>query len=99
MHQEKESLTVPPVSYRFSFNSRFSTELRIVSRFSLIEMRKWRLLLDPSKTKFEVVFGVAVVEVVVVVVVSEVVSGLLSSFRVILSESLSFILRLSLSSS
>ena len=97
MHQEKESLTVPPVSYRFSFNSRFSTELRIVSRFSLIEMRKWRLLLDPSKTNFEVVFGAVVV--VVVVVVSEVVSELLSSFRVILSESLSFILRLSLSSS
>lgn len=99
MHQEKESLTVPPVSYRFSFNSRFSTELRIVSRFSLIEMRKWRLLLDPSKTKFEVVFGAVVVVVVVVVVVSEVVSELLSSFRVILSESLSFIMRLSLSSS
>ena len=95
MHQETELLPVHPVSYKFRFNSRFSTELRIVSRFSLIEMRKWRLLSDPSKTKF-VVFGVVVVVVVIVVVVSEVVSKLLS-FRVILSELLSFILRLSLS--
>jgi len=91
VHQETESLTVHPVSYKVRFNSRFSTELRIVSKFSLIEMRKWRLLSDPSKTKFEVVVGV-----VVVVVVSEVGSELLS-FRVILSELLSFILRLSLS--
>ena len=95
MHHETESLTVHPVSYKFRFNSRFSTELRIVFRFSLIEMRKWRLLSDPSKTKFEVVVGIVVV-VVVVVVVSEVVSELLS-FRVILSELLAFILRLSLS--
>ena len=93
MHQKTESLTVHPVSYKFRFNSRFSTELRIVFRFSLIEMRKWRLLSDPSKTKFEVVVGIVVV---VVVVVSEVVSELLS-FRVILSELLAFILRLSLS--
>ena len=39
LYQETESLTVHPISYKFRFNSRFSTELRIVSRFLLIEMR------------------------------------------------------------